>query len=236
MAGVTGRNPPSHVPKLAQTAQKEHLRTTGNRYAKLANDKQSSTITLMEDHSKPKETPRPDEPTHADTQPSQNDRVDNPNHVATAYHESGHAVVAISLGRQIKKATVKRANLPTGGVRLGAVMFEKGRSKPTDDWLEDEVMILLAGMVAEASFTGRYCEQGAAVDLRAVDRLLDSRVRTQRQLDKLRQRLINKTEHLLGEPAHAMAVKAVAKELLIKGEVSGRLVRHHLNQAIAQQK
>ena len=115
-------------------------------------------------------------------------------------------------------------------------MFEKGRSKPTGDWLEDEVMILLAGMVAESSFTGRYCEQGAAVDLRAVDRLLDSRVRTERQLDKLRQRLINKTEHLLSEPAHATAVKAVAQELLLKGEVSGRLVKHHLNQAIAQQK
>jgi len=145
-------------------------------------------------------------------------------------------VVAISLGRQIKKATINKANLQTGGVRLGAVMFEKGRSKPTDDWLEDEVIILLAGMVAESSFTGRYCEQGAAVDLRAVDRLLNSRVRTERQLDKLRQRLINKTEHLLSDPAHAMAVKAVAKELLAKSEVSGRLVRHHLNQAIAQQK
>lgn len=161
---------------------------------------------------------------------------DNPDRTATAYHESGHAVVAISLGRQVKKATINRANLQTGGVRLGAVMFEKGRSKPTDDWLEDEVMILLAGMVAESRFTGRYCDQGAAVDLRAVDRLLDSRVRTERQLDKLRQRLINKTEHLLSDPAHSMAVEAVAKELLVKSEVSGRLVRHHLNQAIAQQK
>ena len=61
-------------------------------------------------------------------------------------------------------------------------------------------------------------------------------MRTERQLEKLRQRLINKTEHLLADPAHAVAVEAVAKELLNKGEVSGRLVRHHLNQAIAQQK
>lgn len=174
--------------------------------------------------------------THVDSPPSESDSAEEIDRTATAYHESGHAVVAISLGRQIKKATVKRAHLSTGGVRLGAVMFEKGRSKPTDDWVEDEAMILLAGMVAEARFTGRYCDQGAAIDLRAVDRLLDSRVRTQRQLDKLRQRLINKTEHLLDEPAHAIAVEAVAKELLIKGEVSGRLVRHHLNQAMAQQK
>ncbi len=164
------------------------------------------------------------------------DAPETPDRIATAYHESGHAVMAISLGRQVKKATINRANLQTGGVRLGAVMFEKGRSKPTDDWLEDEVMILLAGMVAESRFTGRYCEQGAAVDLRAVDRLLGSRVRTERQLDKLRQRLVDKTEHLLSDPAHATAVEEVAKELLAKSAVSGRLVRHHLNQAIAQQK
>ena len=202
----------------------------------------------MEDNAKSHELSGQGKSTSAANQPTKNDPAassgsaespdlaENPSRVATAYHESGHAVVAISLGRQIKKATIKRANLQTGGVRLGAVMFEKGRSKPTDDWLEDEVMILLAGMVAESSFTGRYCDQGASVDLRAVDRLLDNRVRTERQLVKLRQRLLNKTEHLLAEPAHAMAVEAVVKELLLKGEVSGRLVRHHLNQAIAQQK
>ena len=195
-----------------------------------------TTITGMEDSSKLKETSSPDEPANVKDRPNEAGLAEDRGRIATAYHESGHAVVAISLGRQIKKATINRANLQTGGVRLGAVMFEKGRSKPTDDWLEDEVMILLAGMVAESSFTGHYCDQGASVDLRAVDRLLDSRVRTERQLDKLRQRLLNKTEHLLSEPAHAMAVEAVVEELLAKGEVSGRLVRHHLNQAIAQQK
>ena len=90
-------------------------------------------------------------------QTNSNASPDSQDRIATAYHESGHAVVAISLGRQVKKATINRANLQTGGVRLGAVMFEKGRSKPTDDWLEDEVIILLAGMVAESRFTGRYC-------------------------------------------------------------------------------
>ena len=202
----------------------------------LANELQSDTITTMEDNSNSAEAAGQDELRNKKSHPAEKDLADDLGRIATAYHESGHAVVAISLGRQIKKATVNRANLPTGGVRLGAVMFEKGRSKPTGDWLEDEVMILLAGMVAESRFTGRYCDQGASVDLRAVDRLLDSRVRTERQMDKLRQRLINKTEHLLNEPAHATAVEVVAKELLLKGEVSGRLVRHHLNQAIAQQK
>jgi ATP-dependent Zn protease len=158
------------------------------------------------------------------------------NLIATAYHEAGHAVVAISFGRRVKKVTIESANLPTGGVRLGAVQFLKGRSQPTDDWLEDEVVILLAGMVAESNFTGRYCEQGAAMDLRSVDRLLESRVRTERQLEKVRKRMISKTELLLSEEAFAKAVKTVADELLEKGAVSGRLVKHHLNQAIAQAK
>ena len=175
----------------------------------------------MDSNAKSEEPSRHDELSDAKPQPVENTTSEELGLSATAHHEAGHAVVAISLGRQIKKATINRANLPTGGVRLGAVMFEKGRSKPTGDWLEDEVMILLAGMVAESSFTGRYCEQGAAVDLRAVDRLFP------RMSDSWTNcgNVINKTEHLLSEPAHAAAVKAVAQELLLKGEVSGRLVK-----------
>jgi len=156
--------------------------------------------------------------------------------IATAYHEAGHAVMAILLGRKVKKVTIEPANLQTGGTRLGAVQFLKGRTQPTDDWLEDEIIILLAGMVSESNFTGQYCEQGAAMDLRSVDRLLESRVRTERQLEKVRKRMLSKTELLLSEEANGKAVKAVADELLEKGNVSGRLVKHHLSQAIAQAK
>ena len=89
---------------------------------------------------------------------------------ATAYHEAGHAVMACLVGRPIQNATITPANIQTGsvqtgGIRLGAVRMQKGRNKATKDWLEDDVMVLFAGMVAESQFTGQYCERGAKSDL-----------------------------------------------------------------------
>jgi len=156
--------------------------------------------------------------------------------VATAYHEAGHAVMAVSLGRSIQKATIVAAKLQTGGTRLGAVKMQQGRSKSTQDWLEDEALILFAGMVAEAQFTGSYCQRGAASDLRAIDHLVGTRANTERQFEKLRRRLLDKTEHVLGDDVHRKAIKSVAEQLLEHQTIKGRLVKHFLNQAIAQSK
>ena len=156
--------------------------------------------------------------------------------VATAYHEAGHAVMAVSLGRSIQKATIVAAKMQTGGVRLGAVKMQQGRSKATQDWLEDEVLILFAGMVAEAQFTGSYCPRGAASDLRAINHLLGTRANTERQMEKLHRRLLDKTEYILGDEVHEKAIRSVAEQLLEHQTIKGRLVKHFLNQAIQQSK
>jgi hypothetical protein len=153
---------------------------------------------------------------------------------ATAFHEAGHAVMAITLGRSIQKVTISPAQLQTGGGRLGACEIQKGRSKATKDPLEDDVLILLAGMVAEARFTGEYCQQGAAQDLRAVRRLLLTRARNQRELDRLERRLLDKTEHLLSADGLANAIELIADQLLQSTTISGRAVRHFINQALQQ--
>ena len=158
---------------------------------------------------------------------------------ATAYHEAGHAVMAVSLGRPIEKVTISPSKSPIGamnsGLRLGVCKIQKGRSKPTKDLLEDEVMILYAGMVAESGFTKQYCEIGAAQDLRQARRLLErSRTKTQRQLEKLEQRLLDKTEHALNDKVHLAAIELVAKELLEKKTISGRAVEHFFKMAQQQ--
>ena len=110
--------------------------------------------------------------------------------------------------------------------------MRKGRLKASNDPLEDEVLILLAGMVAESQCTGEYCRQGASQDLQAVRRLLSlSRAHNERQLERLEQRLVDKTEHLLGEVAAMKAIRLIALELLGKTTLSGRAVRHLLTQA-----
>jgi ATP-dependent Zn protease len=150
---------------------------------------------------------------------------------ATAYHEAGHAVMAIVLGRSIEKVTISPALLQTGGSRLGACRVQKGRFKASRDGLEDDVLILLAGMVAESHFTGRYCEEGAAQDLRAVKRLLAKRAKNDRNIDRLTRRLLDKTEHILGASEHAKTIQRVSRELLHKKTITGRAVQHWLKQA-----
>lgn len=159
--------------------------------------------------------------------------------IATAYHEAGHAVMAVSLGRPIEKVTIEpsrsQIGAMTSGFQLGTTKIQKGRTKPTKDWLEDEVMILYAGMVAESGFTKQYCPIGAAQDLRQVRRLLQkTRAKTERQLEKLEQRLLDKTEHLLSDAAHQSAIEMVIKELLVKKTISGRAVEHFFKMAQQQ--
>ncbi len=160
---------------------------------------------------------------------------EQPEQMTIAYHEAGHAVMAIIVGRPIQKVTISAANISTGGVRLGACKIRKGRSKPSKDWLEDEALILFAGMVAESHFTGQYCEIGAGQDLRNVRSLLSqTRAASQKQLQKLERKLLDKTEYLLSEERISKAIQLVANELMEKTTISGRAVLHLFNQAAKQ--
>ena len=152
--------------------------------------------------------------------------------IATAYHEAGHAVLAMVLGRPIHKVTIAPGQLQVGGVRLGACHIKKGRVKASRDWIEDEVLILLAGMVAESHFTGEYCTRGANQDLLAAKRLLQTRASNERQFERLLRRMLDRTEHELADDAHAAAVEQIAAELLARTTISGRSVQHIYEQAL----
>ncbi len=151
--------------------------------------------------------------------------------IATAIHEAGHAVMALLLGRSVQKVTIAPGKLQSGDMRLGICEMKKGRSKASKDAVEDDVLILLAGMVAESRFTGQYCHAGAAQDLLAVKRILQNRAGNERQLARLQRRMLDKTEYLLDDPGNARAVQSVARELLQRTTISGRSVRHLFDQA-----
>ncbi|MGB0597681.1 MAG: cell division protein FtsH [Rubripirellula sp.] len=153
---------------------------------------------------------------------------------ATAYHEAGHAVMAVSFGCPIKKVTIVPGRSWLGQYRLGVCELQKGRSTHGKSELDDEIVILFAGMVAEARFTGRYCEVGAAEDLNSIRRLLCHRASSEKQHQRLQRRLLALTEHLLADAGTALAVELVAKELMQKQTISGRAVRHFYQQAIRQ--
>lgn len=144
--------------------------------------------------------------------------------LTTAYHEAGHAVVALALGRSVQRVSI----LPGRGW-LGRCEFQKGRVRPSEDWLEREILISLAGAAAEARYSGAYTWEGAAADLRNVRRLAVQRA-GQRQAERLERRLLAKVEHLLDQPGHWRTVERIAVELLRCETISGRTVRHLFDQ------
>ena len=150
---------------------------------------------------------------------------------ATAYHEAGHAVMAWLVNRPVQKVTIASGRLQFGGIRLGACELKKGKARSTDDPLEDMALILLAGMVAEAKYTGRDATSGAREDLLQVQGLVQNRAATERQASKLFRRWLDKTEYVLEEPAAWLAVTDVAAALLEKTTLSGRAVVHYCEQA-----
>lgn len=154
--------------------------------------------------------------------------------LATAYHESGHAVMALLQGRPIEKVTICPAQMAVGGSRLGACKIQKGRQKPSHDPLESEVLVLLAGMVGESHLTERYCQAGASQDLMMVERLLSKRACKERELQRLAKRMLSKTEHILNDEVNRKAIAKIARELVKKETISGRAVRQLFHEATQQ--
>lgn len=145
---------------------------------------------------------------------------------ATAYHEAGHAVVALALGRPVHRVSI----LPDREL-LGSCAFGKAVFRPSEDWLEREALIALSGLAAEARFTGVYAFDAAARDRRYVAGLALQRTGDARKAERLERRLLSKVENLLAREENWRAVERIAAELLRAGEISGRAARHLFDEA-----
>ena len=154
--------------------------------------------------------------------------MDPPFDEATAYHEAGHAVAALALGRPVHRVSV----LPDGQF-LGLCRFGKGVFRPSEDWLEREILIALGGLAAEALHTGDYAWDGAARDRQYVHGLAVQRA-GERQAERLERRMLAKAEHLLGQEGHWRAVELIAAELMRRGAISGRAARHFFDRGCAE--
>jgi ATP-dependent Zn protease len=154
--------------------------------------------------------------------------METPHNEATAYHEAGHAVIALALGRPVQHVSI----LPDREL-LGQCAFGKAVFRPSQDWLEREILIALAGLAAEARHTGNYAWDGAARDQQFVRRLAVQRA-GERRAERLERRLLAKAEHLLSQEGHWRAVELIAAELLRCGVLSGRAARHLFDRGCAE--
>jgi ATP-dependent Zn protease len=154
--------------------------------------------------------------------------MDESHDETTAYHEAGHAVLALALGRPVQCVSV----LPDHEF-LGTCEFGKAIFRPSEDWLEKEMLIALGGLAAEARHTGDYAHAAAAKDLQYVRRLALQRA-GERRAERLERRLLAKAEHLLARDEHWRAVELIAAELMRCGEISGRAARHLFGRARAE--
>ena len=140
---------------------------------------------------------------------------------ATAFHEAGHAVMALALGRPVACVSV----VPTRQF-LGTCAFGKAVFRPSEDWLEREMLIALAGLAAEARYSGDYAWDGATRDRDYAQDLALRRAGNERKAQRLLRRALSKAEHLLAQEENWRAVERMAAELLRTGEISGRAARH----------
>jgi ATP-dependent Zn protease len=139
---------------------------------------------------------------------------------ATAYHEAGHAVVALALDRPVHRVSVRPKHQ-----FLGLCEFRKGVQRPSDDRIETEILIALAGLAAEARHTGTYDRIAAGKDLNYARKLMLYRA-SERSLDRFERRMLSKVEHLLSDEGVWRAVESIAAELLQRGAISGRAAKH----------
>ena len=86
--------------------------------------------------------------------------------MATAYHEAGHAVVAVALRMRVGSATIEpagdylgRVQTPLTDAQLETIEFGDGRGL-----IDRHIACLFAGSVAEARVTGHVNHDGARQD------------------------------------------------------------------------
>ena len=139
----------------------------------------------------------------------------------TAYHEAGHAVAALVLGRPVAWVSVRPDRK-----FLGVCAFGKGVFRPSEDWVEREAIIALAGPAAEAGLTGELDWAAAAHDHHFAFGLARARGGDDRRADRLVRRWLAKADHLLSQEEAWAAVERIAGELIRIEEISGRAARH----------
>lgn len=148
---------------------------------------------------------------------------------AAAYHEAGHAAVAVRLGFQIESVEITPDREEQQGLCVHVRDHESLRNLRNGDQerVRESILILLAGTAAEtrAGYGDSVC-QGESQDASdALDLAFGlGEIGEEDSVEDFFAELSRQTEELLAEPGVWAAVEALAAELLRVGRVSGEQV------------
>jgi hypothetical protein len=170
-------------------------------------------------------------------------------YLVAAYHEAGHAVLAVLHGRQIEHASISRA-LPGNGMVYSAGPVVTRPAPIPAEWgrfwsqakkeLEATIRISLAGPLAEAKLLGKPLRcLGSRGDLEKVEYLLSLAegldemaspwiTLPRKSTAVLRRRLCRETRRLLARPRVWHMVRALAEDLAGRGSLSGHEIEETL--------
>jgi len=155
----------------------------------------------------------------------------------TAYHEAGHAVVAFALGLPYRTISIKRDTDTLGRVhffKMPSARAEYDTSYRQRGRLEPRIMSTLAGAIAEEIVKGTAGKLGAQKDREDAAELASRFTSSSREQQAYLKWLNVRTEELLRQRISLHRLHALAQELLVRKEMTGRECRAFLQRVISE--
>lgn len=147
----------------------------------------------------------------------------------TAYHEAGHAAAAFRLRRRVRHVTIVPEDDSLGHMLSGKLpeTFQPDidSDRRTDRWLERLTLIVLAGPIAEAQFTGRYNHIGASSDYHRAVTWASYAEGSTKLVKAYLHYMQARAEAMTTQQSQWVAIEALAEALLEHQHLSGRKAR-----------
>ncbi len=143
----------------------------------------------------------------------------------TAYHEAGHAVAAFALSKRFKKVSIIPSPTEDSLGRLLGCDWDSKLNPEFDEGarlrhlVEAQIIIFLAGPVAEAKLTGRYNHVGASKDYHGAVFYASYVTGSSEETSAYINWLLERTKNILST-YHWDAVELLADELIKRREIS----------------
>jgi hypothetical protein len=158
-----------------------------------------------------------------------------------AYHEAGHAVVAVALGRAVNRVSIipdeERDTLGHCANRKMPFFHpDYDYDRKTRALAEREILIYIAGGIAEARVRGRHNHVGARAD---IGMAMDMAARMSGDTEEASAYLAwlhARAKNLVAVPWHWRAVEKVAAVLLARQRISGQAVRRLFQEALDEER